>query len=288
MILRTLICKRDLLNGCICLKSVVAASQEKIRLVIHEDGSLDERDVEFLFSQIPQMEIVRRRESEEAVKEKLQKHPKCLAYREQHPLSNKLLDIPLLNEATLNFIDSDILFFRRIVRIFPENLCPVFSKEDDQGYSGPLLKIISKSQNRLPSGCNTGLFRLPQTIYDLDYIEWFLSQEDLWQIAPALKEQTCFALLFGHEGCKIFSPSNLRCTHKKAVVTEATIAIHFIAGLKEKIRVLADQSSESIQSNPITTFRYLNARELTVASAIKSNAALAIKREIKRTIKKRH
>lgn len=159
-------------------------------------------------------------------------------------------------------------------------MVPVFSEEDAQGYSGPLLKLISKGKNRLPFGCNTGLFRLPQTLYDLDYIEWFLGQEDLWQAFPNLKEQTCFALLFGHKGCRIFSPSQLRCTEKEVEITEATIAVHFVAALKARIPAFTDQSNLSIQSNPVTEFEYLNARKLTVPSVIK--------RKIRRTIKARH
>src|SRR5581483_6877247 len=89
---KTLVCKRDMANALLCYESLFAAVGPKLKLVIHEDGTLDESDFSALRQHFPSATLIRRTDREPEVLETLARYPHCRAYRSQHPLSNKLLD----------------------------------------------------------------------------------------------------------------------------------------------------------------------------------------------------
>ncbi len=240
--MRTLICKRDLEMGRACLSSLLEACREPIRLIVHEDGTLSKADFDVLREALPGAVLVRRNEAAARLEEQLRDRPGCRAYRARHPLSNKLLDIPLLafeaeDARELHYIDSDILFFRHCTGLFAPGETPVFLQEDDQGYSGPLLSLLGCSRRAVPSGCNTGLFRLPRVRYDLDFIEWFLGRRELWSAFPTLTEQTCLALLMESRGSQVVSPRQISCSKDSVRVTDETIAVHFMSFVKKEFSV---------------------------------------------------
>lgn len=48
-----LICHRNVSTGILCYKSLVQKSQEKLELILHDDGSLTEEDIAILQSSLP-------------------------------------------------------------------------------------------------------------------------------------------------------------------------------------------------------------------------------------------
>jgi hypothetical protein len=162
-----------------CFDSLHVALGERLRLIIHEDGSLEEGDADKLAERFPLAAIIRRRETEGLITESLARYPNCRKYRKSHPLSNKLLDIPPLSDTSVQFIDCDILFFRKVRTLFGDRDGNVFMFEDDEGHSAPLLDLILKHRFKIGKGFNTGLFRFDLSGYDLDWIDWMLGRSDL-------------------------------------------------------------------------------------------------------------
>ena len=270
MEIKTLLCKRDVATGIACLLSLQKAAQEPVDLVIHEDGSLDEADIAQLLQALPGSTLLRRNEHEARVQEILSNYPNCRAYRSQNPLSNKLLDIPILSENVLQFIDSDIMFFKKFSNMFPPEEFPIFSQQGagDQGYSAPLLKLVSRAQRPVPSGCNSGLFRFYKKDYDLDYIEWFLGREELLHPITTMVEQTGWALLFGTKNVFTYDEQQLACLKTHVRLDEKTIAVHFLYKLKNQMLEFAPRTEELIAGSEVHPFRFNPAKKLTVGKIV--------------------
>ncbi len=263
--IHSLTCKRDLPLAIHCLGSLTRAVDDS--LVVHEDGSLEERDIDQLLAALPRTRIVRRRETEPAVLEKLANRPACLRYRSQHPLSNKLLDIPLGLEGVdiLRFCDCDILFFRRLTSLFPDSEQPIFCEEDNDGYSAAPWKIRFKFGFRIMSGLNSGLFQFPLARLDLDFLEWFLGKPELLAI-PGMGEQTAWALLLRNAWPSVFAPDQIFCsTLRPITVDDRLLAIHFLYHLKSRVPQYVSQAFESLASAAAAVPEFRKARALSPA-----------------------
>ena len=270
--IRTLVCKRDLPIALLCFASLHAALGEQLQLVIHEDGSLGDADVASLSSSFPSSRIVRRASAEEEILEKLRHYPKCRDYRQRHPISNKLLDIPLLTSERLNFVDADVLFFRKVPGLFSDEAATVFMFEDDEGHTAPLLHLL-RAGIRLPAGFNAGLFSFDlDRHYDLDRIEWLLGREDL-MVQIGMADQTCFADLVGRGELRYFSPRQFFCSKFAPIKVGArTLAVHFIYHLKSRIESYHAEALESIRRCEPGEIEFIPARPLTVFDVIKRRA----------------
>src|SRR5688572_1209099 len=97
--IRSLTCKRDLEMAIVCFNSFVKYNkQTNFKLLVHTDGSLSDQDIDRLNNNVDKLEVVDRKDHEEEVKEALAKYPNCLKYRSITPLSNKFLDIAILEK----------------------------------------------------------------------------------------------------------------------------------------------------------------------------------------------
>ena len=281
MEIKTLLCKRDVATGIACLLSLQKAAQEPVNLVIHEDGSLDDADVAQLLQALPGSVVRRRREGEARVEEALAKYPNCRAFRQKSPLSNKLLDVPIWSEETLQFIDSDIMFFKKFDNMFPAKKFPIFSQQGghDQGYSAPLLTLLREAGRPVPSGCNSGLFRFYKKDYDLDYLEWFLGHKNLGRPIPTMIEQTGWALLFGVKDVFTFDETQLSCLKSHVRTDEKTIAVHFLYKLKSQMLDFAACADEAIEKSDVHSFRFTPAQKLTVATIVKRKVSRLVSKK---------
>jgi hypothetical protein len=233
--IHSLTCHRDLALAVPCLSSLLTAVG--VSLVLHDDGSLSEPEIEHLLGALPRTRIVRRRDTEAMVVERLSRYPACRRYRSLHPLSNKLFDIPLsmASSETLRFCDSDILFFRQLTHLFPEDGRPIFCEEDNDGYSAAPWKLRFKFGLRIVSGLNSGLFQFPLHHLDLDFLEWFLGKPELLAI-PGMGEQTAWALLLRNSWPDMFATHQIFCsTRRPLAVDDRLVAIHFLYHLKSRV-----------------------------------------------------
>jgi hypothetical protein len=277
MSIRTLVCKRDLPLAFLCYESLFAALEGKCRLFIHEDGTLDERDADDLRTRFPEAVVLRRAEHEPVVLEKLEKYPHCRNYRKAQPLSNKLLDIPLLSDGPIRFLDSDVLFFRKMRSLFPAGNFSVSLYEDGDSHSAPLLRLICKYKLPIPAGFNSGVLQLERSGYDLDRIEWFLSKPDLLDQAH-MGEQTSYAMLMGSRPAFQFSPARMLCSIHRIAITPQTAGVHFMYSLKPRIPEFHAAAMESIdRSEPV---------EIELQPALPLSVARIVKRRLLRPFRK--
>lgn len=266
-IVRTLTCKRDLDMAIVSYKSFLRNNSESAKLIVHTDGSLSCEDIDRLYKSVQDIEIVDRRDTDELVKEVLRKYPNCLKYRDLHPLSNKILDIPILESSCVKFIDCDILFIKPFSGLFSYDKASRFSLEDDCGYSGRLIELKKTTSNTIPEGCNTGIFQMDKEKLDLDYIEWFLSNTKLCRFV-SMVEQTLFAILMGTEGSVTYSDQQISTSKKHVKLTKNTVAIHFMYGLKTLFFQYANDYCD-LPNNHVNVIKFSKSKNLSYSYVLR-------------------
>jgi len=106
--------KSDVISATWSLWSFLKNSQLCPKIVIHDDGSLDEESTAIFKSKFDNLEIVWKKDADELI-DKMSVSPIVKDYRKNgHPLILKLIDIFLLSRAEkVMVLDSDVLFFKK-------------------------------------------------------------------------------------------------------------------------------------------------------------------------------
>lgn len=258
MDLHTLICKRDLHTGAASLGTVVEALGVGFRLHLHDDGSLQPADWDYLLEALPGAKKWARAATEEQVLERLSRHPACLRYRRASFMGIKVFDLPLLcRQPVLSYMDSDIVFFKRIERLFhPDSESTTYLRSDEEGFCAPAPELHWKWKIPLVISLNAGLFQIPMALYDLDRIEWFLREvyerKDVWRTRDNA-EQTVWAMLAALRPAHHFSRQQIHCSRfKKLEFTDHLVAVHCIYHLKPWIEKLVPRAKRSLaRSEPV-------------------------------------
>src|SRR6266496_2310023 len=108
-----LVCHRDISMGLICLKSLLATSQEKLQIVVHDDGSLTDEDQTLILAELPNSILVSRGQADCDVGSSLDTLPTLRKARLKLPHLLKVLDVPMLcRSENVCFVDSDVFFLR--------------------------------------------------------------------------------------------------------------------------------------------------------------------------------
>jgi alpha-N-acetylglucosamine transferase len=108
-----LVCHRDVSIALICLKSLLATSQEKLQIVVHDDGSLTDEDKTCIRAQLPDSILVSRDQADHELAIVLDGLPTIRKARLKLPHLLKVLDVPMLCRSdNVCFVDSDVLFLR--------------------------------------------------------------------------------------------------------------------------------------------------------------------------------
>lgn len=269
MELHTLICKRDLQSGAACLGTVVKALGSGFRLHLHDDGTLSQGDWESLLEALPGALKWTRAATEEQIVERLSPYPACLRYRRASPMGFKLFDLPLLcSSPVFSYMDSDIVFFRPIERLFPPDPKVVtYLQSDEEGFCAPAPELHWKWKIPLVTGLNAGLFQVPMAVYDLDRIEWFLREvserKNVWR-TEGLAEQTVWAMLAAQRPAFHFSRQQFHCSRfKKLEITDSLVAVHCIYHLKPWIEKLIPEAKQTLAREKAVTLAFERAKTLT-------------------------
>lgn len=216
----------------LCLGSLLAYSAEPLRLRIHDDGTLTEKDRARLAAGLGEPDFVPRDEAEERLASLLAFRPAIRELRRTNPLGLKLVDAPLLApEERLLFCDSDVLFFRPFSGLWGEEGAAVFLRDDQNAYSVRSWHVLREPRLRLAGRVNTGIVGFPRVIYDLDLLEWFLARPE-YQRTPVWVEQTAWALLGARSGSRFVDPLRVRLPGDRpepAHLPDETVALHFVS-----------------------------------------------------------
>ena len=266
-VVRSLTCKRDLKMAIISYKSFLSNCQQNVKLIVHTDGSLLKDDIKLLYDCVPNIDVVNRKDQEEYVKDFLSRYPKCLALRNKTALSNKILDIPILEKLCIRFIDCDILFLRPFSGLFSSDGSSRFCLEDDTGCSGRLIDMMKASSNKILEGCNVGIFQMNKDLFDIDYIEWFLSNDKLC-IFPGMLDQTLYSIFMGSGKSQHYKYEQISTSQKKITISQDTIALHFMNDLKKSFFEYAN-NSQIISNKENGYFQLKDARHLKYPYVIK-------------------
>ena len=252
VVVSSLICHSDIPMALTCFGSLVEYSQDPISFVLHDDGSLQDKDVEMLSQSFSSLTIVRRDEADELMAEMLRDYPATLKFRKQDFLAKKLLDCIHFNKSeTFAYCDTDILFMRPFSGLFvlpSPNVHALMMGDISNSYCMRSWQLLRHSELQVPQFANAGLLCFRHSHYDLDFIEWFLSHEELRRI-PYFVEQTAWALLSWRASCRLWDPRQIAFMTPSFVPGEQFVAGHFVKTYRSLMQNYIDIKNVSTYSN---------------------------------------
>ena len=251
--LRTLLCHRDVKLAIHCLNSAITLSAEPVQLVIHEDGSLTSCDRATLAEALPGSRILDRKDADVIMADRLASHPNAWAFRQSSVWGLKLLDIVLAEVGYCFYLDSDIRFFRPFRGLFADiatkGRCAFLRDTVWKAYSIRPWHLLDNRRLRVASGMNTGMTLFDPDLFDLDFVDWFLSQPD-WRVIPAWTEPTCWAALALRANGHAVDPYQITNLYPSANVTDLTIGGHFLSSYRANWNSLLQRPLQDITLSP--------------------------------------
>lgn len=226
-----LVCHSHVNLAILCFQSLRQFSIDPVQVTLHDDGSLTAADQDRLRQYIPDVTLIDRIQANELIYPLLQNYPVTAQFRREVPHAIKLLDIALLNQGDIAYCDSDLLFFRPFSGLFhfPEaSVSALFMQDYLEAYSILPWNLLRSRQLRLPSKVNSGLIFMRRDAYDLDFIEWFLSQPAHRSKPLHKMEQTCWAAMGYRAGCRIWHAQQIALIRPNTSLTHHTVAGHFV------------------------------------------------------------
>lgn len=255
---RTLLGAKAFAPSLLCLRSLVEYSADAVRLVVHEDGTLQEEHREAIRRICPAAQFVSRSAADAAVYELLAKYPHCLAFRRAEVMALKLFDIHLLAPGPVAYCDSDVLFLRPYTGLFAprhELAWPVFLRDTSHAYAVRPWRLRPFGRFKLVGFLNAGLTLAPTGYLDLDFLEWLLgnlSSDRVFARRRCWTEQTCWAALAARSGARLLDPRQVMvATPTMAGYTKETVAIHSVSTYRGQVFTFASRQRPR-EETPVT------------------------------------
>lgn len=198
--LHMVLSRSHLIMAQLTLRSLEFHSRCSWAPVLHDDGTLEDGDVEEIRRNFPDARVVRRSEADEALAQGLAGFPVCRENRTKHPWFLKVFDTRhYAPHERYVVIDSDLVFFRRPdfvlewMRERPETFW--FMEDTKEKYSSDRAGIEAAMGFPIWERVNSGLDLMVRPAVDLDLAERFLKR-----CAPLAREyhfleQTFFAVV---------------------------------------------------------------------------------------------
>ena len=182
-----LVCHRDVSIALICLKSLLATSQEKLQIIVHDDGSLTDEDKTFIRAQLPNSTLVSRDHADHELAIVLDGVPTLRKARLKLPHLLKVLDVPMLCRSdNVCFVDSDVLFLRAHRGLFEisktRSACARFMLDIRTCHGFRLKDFWPLGPVSPIARLNSGLFCIKRNVIDFDWVEAVCSRVGLPQI----------------------------------------------------------------------------------------------------------
>jgi len=234
--------KGDWLNLIWVLKSLYRVIEEPYKLCIHEDGSLNDGEINTLKWHFPGARVIYRAESDAAVNARLEEFPLSKELRSWNNLSLKVFDFATFLDAERMFLlDSDILFFEKPVHLLncindKNYQLNTLNKDWVHGYTLSAEKLSEETGLVVPDLINSGLGLIHKNNQHLADYEEFLNIPEMIG-HPHRIEQTLVALSCANAGFE-FLPKEYdveKAVRKEGVVKHYTGPIRkyfFTSGVK--------------------------------------------------------
>lgn len=200
----------DWLNGIWALKSFYQVSEVKFPLVVHDDGSLSTKARAALSSHFPGARVISRAEADADIGALLAKHPRCWSFRQTNYLAQKVFDLEYyLKSPRMLLFDSDLLFFHRPHALMEKLMDPYYRLNsvnrnwDNYGYALSQAAMRERHNVDVCDAFNSGLGVIHKGVMHVDWIEKWLSDEELRTGHHHRIEQTLIAMCCCKSGCEL-------------------------------------------------------------------------------------
>ena len=236
-----------------CLQSLLEHCEEKINLLIHEDGSLQENDREQARRQLGEnTNFFDPAETKERTLDQLSGHPHCQAIRKDSLWGIEFFD-PLFsnpNDPISYYVDADILFVRPFTGLFDSSVVKdgaVFLRDTQwDAYSlRPWQLFGSGMRPAIVEGITTALVCWDKGAIDWDYLEWFLGQTKFHCI-PEWVLPTAQAGLARRCKAKVVAPFQLTNLYPNASIDKETFGVHLLGSYRDEWRPKVESYSKEI------------------------------------------
>jgi hypothetical protein len=258
----TQVCHRDVPMAVACFKSLEKSWQQTWTLHVMEDGTVTATDWDQLRVAFPAAVFYPKSEVRGRIEQALSNYPACLRFYKTGVTAPKLLEAPLLSSGDVHFCDPDLLFFRKLKKLWPSSPGPVFLCEEF-GFAGYSQSIFELVRHRIPlaQNVNVGFYRVTKSFCDLDKIEWFLSRAQN-PLRPFMLEQTCFAFLAADVSHQLIAPDEILCTKGPLPNKDFPPVIHFIADQKQHFWEFASKVDMALDRDPINELRTVEGKRV--------------------------
>ena len=225
-----------------CLKSLVTFCQDRIELQLHTDGSLSQKEKDFIHSELigTIVTISESSENKNRILDYLQGRPNCQKVRKDSIWGIEFFDpIYAFPEDPISFyLDADILFLRPFSRLFERNQVEngaIFLKDTqwDAYCFRPLQMLNGKKRPQIVKGITTGLVFWDKAAIDWDYLEWFLGEDHLHKI-PEWIMPSAQAGLANRCDAKMISPKQIPNLYPNAQIHEDTFGVHLLGSYRKE------------------------------------------------------
>ena len=243
------------------VKSFLHYSGKNYNVVLHDDGSLTDDDIETISKHLINVHIVRKTEADGLIREQLVNLPNCYEYRytsketsdhrgtkyNMRIFSIRLFDFNLISKASKTLVlDADVLFFKEPREIVewaedPNDRGSLFSIEQYKPKWNSRNEIVGyEHKNPPPTDANAGLLCLDKNAFSLDIIEnWIGTHKDLMD-KYATFEQAAYNHLLKSKGDGVPLPDtySFNYTDQDVIATHFAIKILFFENIKRLVKVL--------------------------------------------------
>jgi hypothetical protein len=239
-----------------CLQSLLEHCEEKISLLIHEDGSLQENDREQARRQLGEnTNFIDLAETKERTLDQLSGHPYCQAIRKDSLWGIEFFD-PLFahpDDPISYYIDADILFLRPFFGLFEPKKVEggaLFLRDIqwDAYCLRPWHLFGFGMRPVIVKGITTALVCWDKRAIDWDYLEWFLSQNKFHRI-PEWVMPTAQAGLAKRCQARVVSPSQLPNLYPNASIDKETFGVHLLGSYRDDWRPKVESYAKEIPSD---------------------------------------
>ena len=242
-----------------CLRSLITFCQDRIELQLHTDGTLSQKDKDFIHSELTGTMVTITDTSVNTIRvlDYLQGKPNCQKFRKESIWGIEFFDpIYAFPEDPISFyLDADILFLRPFSGLFDRNQVKggavlLNDTQWDSYCFRPWQMLLGKKRPQVVKGVTTGLVFWDKTAIDWDYLEWFLGENHLHKI-PEWIMPTAQAGLANRCEAKTICPRQITNLYPNAKIHKDTFGVHLLGSFrKEWMQKLKTREINQTENSP--------------------------------------
>lgn len=219
-------------EGCWAIYTLRHFSQTPMKVIVHNDGTLNTADISLLGKLFTGSRVISRQESDNVVEKALEERNllNCLKFRRHSVFALKLIDpFFFMNDDNFILIDSDVLFYQRPSELL-EASAPVYSSDNHNAYCIDATIMAGLAGIQCIERFNPGIMRAWRSTIDLNRIEKYLRHPGFWPngIPNYYAELTLWAMEISHGDSLPLSDAYQICTPNPE--DETTVCGHYCGG----------------------------------------------------------